>query len=310
MKTHLLKLFACIFLLQGYAATALANEGGAFPKSDAIWVIHLYDIDWKKGEQYIYGLLGDTIVNDMEYQKLYLLNDTILTINSRDIYVGGIRQEGTKVYIKPADNKNQEELDEFLMYDSDWKDLDLNFIIKKPLMGWDYLAKQPTFENVSPLDYGEIDYSTVGIGESYFIDGIGVTSGLFFLPIRYITDGSGRGQGGRLICMKQGDEIKYLSEGCTSCFETEPISSSISEEKRDNNIAQIQYIPTNDALQINMGSNFPALFQLYDVNGRLVMDFELNETTTTVNAHNLPKGVYIYRISNIGTHQYGKFIKP
>ncbi|MDH6354787.1 hypothetical protein M2132_001118 [Dysgonomonas sp. PH5-45] len=307
MKTHLLKLFVCIFLLQGYAPTALANEGDAFPKSDAIWVIHLFDVDQWKGEQYVYGLLGDTIVNDMEYQKLYLLNDTILTIDSRDIYVGGIRQDGTKVYIKPADNKNQEELDEFLMFDFNWDGTEL--IIKKPPMGWYNFAKQPTFENVAPIEYWDIDYSDFYYYYYYYlVEGTGATSGLFFMPFEFILDNSGRGQGGRLICMKQGDEIKYLSEGCASCFETEPISSSISESKKDN-IAHVLYTPANDAVQINIESKIPALFQLYDVNGRQVMDFELNETTTTVNAYNLPGGVYIYRISNIGTHQYGKFIK-
>jgi len=54
--------------------TTKAQEENVFPTNNAIWNIYI------EGDRYIYGLKGDTIINDTLYNKLYLLNDTILKL--------------------------------------------------------------------------------------------------------------------------------------------------------------------------------------------------------------------------------------
>jgi len=83
-------------------------QAQVFPESDAIWSIKSDDLlvggDIYKGGVWYYGLSGDTIIGDKSYNKFYLLNDTTLNIDSKDIYVGGFRQEGKKVWFRPNSN--------------------------------------------------------------------------------------------------------------------------------------------------------------------------------------------------------------
>lgn len=57
----------------------------------------------------IYGIKGDTVIQEKEYDKLYLLNDTLFSEN--DKYIGSIRNEGNKIYFIEENNT------EFLLYD-------------------------------------------------------------------------------------------------------------------------------------------------------------------------------------------------
>ena len=57
----------------------------------------------------IYGFKGDSVIQEKVYDKLYLLNDTLFSEN--DKYIGGIRNEGNKIYFIEENNT------EFLLYD-------------------------------------------------------------------------------------------------------------------------------------------------------------------------------------------------
>ena len=65
----------------------------------------------------IYGIKGDTVIQEKEYDKLYLLNDTLYSEN--DEYIGGIRNDGNKIYFIEENNT------EFLLYDFS-KSFDVN----------------------------------------------------------------------------------------------------------------------------------------------------------------------------------------
>ena len=87
-----------------------------FPTEDAVWVIEVEEI-WSGlyDENYIgcfpttYYLLGDTIIENKKYSKLYSIYGELdsLKVKSCDfytenqLYVGAIRVEGEKVYLRP-----------------------------------------------------------------------------------------------------------------------------------------------------------------------------------------------------------------
>ncbi len=73
----------------------------SFPDSNAIWN-HYFEIGESKSfnnttKYYSYGLMGDTIINSINYSKLYEFSDTVFTLSAE--YLGGLREDTLrKVY--------------------------------------------------------------------------------------------------------------------------------------------------------------------------------------------------------------------
>ena len=77
-----------------------AFSSSTFPDSNAIWNVNIEGSGPIK--EVLYGLKGDTLINDTIYNKLYTLSDTTLSNENMKDYIGGFRQEGQKVWFKPA----------------------------------------------------------------------------------------------------------------------------------------------------------------------------------------------------------------
>ena len=284
-----------------------------FPTKDAIWSIHMYDAF--SGFRFVYGLIGDTVVNGQIYNKLYLLNDTLLQIDSKDIYVGGIRQFGKKVYMKPADKSTGEVFEEFLMYDFSVKAGDRVNLGKYPMMGWDYY--EPTFENVRIEDIGDWSIFVNEIfdskyGRAYYmendniwIEGIGSLSGLFFLPIRYTTCCVDSYSGCELACLKVKDEVLYLKDECKECFEM-PVYMGL--EKKHLFPLKIQYNleGKNIRLQVDV-ENLPLQFELLSLSGQIIQSQIIREAESRIELRATP-GVYIYRIIGDKVYKSDKIV--
>ena len=289
-----------------------------FPTANAIWSINSYS---DEGE-WIYGLSGDTIINDLTYQKLYLLNDTILTIDKDDIYVCGIRQSSKKVYVLPADKKNGEKFEEFLMYDFSKKEGELIEFGKRPLMGDMYYYSTFEIVDISLLfeikgeiywedisQYGRMFYVNISSNIDRWIEGIGSLSGLFFLPgvaptlknrgntALYTND--------RLICMKHNDEIKYLDPYCESCFPSYT-TNSIKKEKIMPFV--IIYDFKEKCIKIKSEDIKSSLvFNVFSIDGKNIFSKRITDVSTSIPV-TLLNGVYIYKITGNGLTQSGKII--
>jgi len=311
MKTRLLLLI----LMTLFMGVKTSHASEVFPTSDAIWVIHMYN---NGTYQYVYGLSGDTLINEMTYQKLYLLNDTTLTIDSEDIYVAGIRQTPEmQVFIQPADKKDGSKFEEYLMYDFGEEVGEEIIHGKKPRMGWDYNG--PTFEsvikenisevisylsNISEDEFGLIFYLYTPLGE-YWRKGIGSLSGLFFSPFDY-TLGDGF-QGCELVCMKENDKVKYMLEDCTSCF-NKPFYGTGIENQAKRSIA-VAYNTEEGNIQIKIDNeSIYSIFSLIKLDGLKILEDRLSDTYTSINVSHIPKGIYVHVIKNESTTQSGKLI--
>ncbi len=89
------KLLLLVMVTMMYIITSPAQS--VFPQSGAIWNIRSSYSD----DNGIHGLIGDTVIEDQSYQKLYLLNDENLILDAQDQYLGAFLQKDKKVWFRP-----------------------------------------------------------------------------------------------------------------------------------------------------------------------------------------------------------------
>jgi hypothetical protein len=301
MKTKILLLLIGLC----YANVIQAQE--VFPTSDAIWNIQI------DGKEHYYGLSGDTIINDTIYNKLYLLNDTTLIIDSEDRYIGGFRQEEKKVHFRPvciSHEGGEESDDEVLLYDFSKNAGDtiwnIGFIYGGAINVDDFCIRKSRATRISILENIFIDnnkkryssslyiYDSVYVyplfQEDFVIERIGsVKKGLFWF-LHYPSMASTTSI--KLACFKQGNEVKYLDNSkCNTCFCYSTASIPELEAERVNVFYE------NNTVRIHGESSiFPCQLDLFTLTGQLLFTKNaiLNERPIPV-AENL-NGIYMYQL--------------
>lgn len=292
-------LFVLIILLFN---PCLFAEEVVFPTSDAIWNVQI------NGQEHYYGLFSDTIIGDKTYSKLYLLNDTILTIDNKDTYVGGFRQEEKKVWYRPAYFEPwyaNEELDgETLLYDFSGNVGDTiwhHLLIQggREYMSANYLTASiiDDIKNVEGVNIYTISQYINDNGDlipmmgrmDFWKEGIGsLASGLFWFLSNPPMSG---GVNYHLACFKQGNEIKYMDKDCTSCFKY--FSSNI----RENIYSSIFVLLNKSQLSVRGEvSVFPCQIKLYNVLGQLRLSKIIYSDNESVNMPKETENVYLYRL--------------
>ena len=188
-----------------------------FPTEDAVWVISNeslyipnpmfgtpYEYSWNES----YYLLGDTIIENKKYSKLYSLEGIIdsIKIKSCDfytenqLYVGAIRVEGEKVYLRPHEviyHSDGEICPHIWGIDYDGypyyydEEIDYSFFEKDVLM-YDFSVEESDRLYIDNYQFSITDnpswclhfFATgivKGVGEPHsWIKGIGSTGGLWF----------------------------------------------------------------------------------------------------------------------------------
>jgi len=302
-KIHLI----ATFLLLGIYANIYSQN--VFPTSDAIWNIKI------DGKENYYGLSGDTIIDSKLYNKLYLLNDTTLNIDSGDMYIGGFREEGEKVWFKPNLSSNYfinplytQYQEETLLYDFSksvgdtiWHNI---FYNNADIGGWE-IGDSITASIITSIDTDEqgrkIYYTQQYLFHSYYkeliylgygrndnwIEGIGsVQHGLFWflcdLPLTGFPTF-------HLICFKQGNEIKYMDANCSSCF-------SWTTGILDTNNIPLEIVYENNNIRIKADPTvFPCELKLFSITGQLIFEKQLQSSTEVMLVNQL-KGAWLYQV--------------
>lgn len=292
-----------------------AHSQVSFPTSDAIWNVQENSYD----PEIYYGLTGDTIINDTTYNKLYLLNDTTLSIDENDIYIGGIRQKDQKVWFRLNVNDHLVTLTqlnsdacacensfETLLYDFSknsgdtiWQDCYIQGLI--------YVGKQNTLSIISdvtntnnrktyhlnqyirPYDDDDEVYPIMA-GFDTWVEGIGSLKGLFWFLYNPPMSG---GSAYRLNCLKQGNEIRYMNENCTSCFKYS--STKIS----DNKYLSISVFLKKGLLSVKgEAAVFPCQIKLFNVIGQLQISKTIYSDRESVYLPEELGNVYLYQLIN------------
>ena len=307
-----------ILLLITISANTIAQN--VFPQSDALWNIQI------DGKEYYYGLSGDTIIGDKSYNKLYLLNDTTLNIDSKNVYVGGFRQDERKVWFRPSsdyfylpyDDDLPSYSKETLLYDFSKNTGDT--IWHNSIAGpYYWYMKDSISASIITSIYIDEKERKIYHTEQYLINRDGE-----FFPIKWDNNDIWMERVGsinyglwgflsqmslsgypkiHLLCFKEDNEVKYLATDCNSCFSW---TSSILKK----NSIPLKVVHENNCIRIIGGpSFFPCQLQLFNSTGQLLYEKTLFSDMEQIPIMKGARGVYLYQIQkDEETIKIGKII--
>lgn len=290
LKKLILLFYILIFILI-WQTDVQGQQYVPFPSSNAIWseVFTSYQPD--EIETYQYGIEGDTVYNNIQYSKLYLLNDTVYPL-SVGRYCGGIREDDMKrIYIIDCDYVTFPiGDDEVILYDFSKSVGDTVFVGNDGYGPMGYLM-------IEEIDSVLIDGNyrkRFNFGLEEWIEGIGSTRGLLS-PITAQPTGF---QYWELICFNQDDEVIYLNPEYNTCF---PILTAINDMKPVNNIIKIFPHPITNISVIDLAAIADCLYQyidFYNVFGQKVNRINIADSEQIIISKlNYKSGLYVYRIS-------------
>lgn len=294
-----------IFIFITFISIQLYSQND-FPTSNAIWNINFINSGGSVYGGIIYGIKGDTIINDTIYNKLYTLSDTSLTDESLLNYIGGFRQTEEQVWFKPAAYNNAPNM--ILLYDFSasvgdtvWHNGDARYA------NIDY----PSFSNTSFYsiveekgidEIGTYIYAFNSCGPySTWYKGIGSIEGLFGSIVKYPLLLNTY----NLACLKHNDMVKYNNNAeCPQCFCL--TSDNNIEVSNDFDNIIIYPNPTNE--KIHISDAVPqSYYAIYDIYGKEICTGILNNNKT-IDVSNFNSGLYYIRINLKDKSSTGKFI--
>ena len=295
-----------------------------FPTKDAIWNIYIPE----RGAMvtsYYYGFVGDTVFDALSYRKLYLLKDSVLRENPENVYVGGVRVSGKKVYMRPTDTATGKLLEEFLMYDFSAKVGDEVFGGMRPMV-WGCTFENLTGSDIKNTKLQVFDVRDSELGREFGVDlkfesaegycesegsdtrieGVGSLLGLF-LPPSSIPTGKQKwidmayGQRSALMCLKVGDKIRYKDPGCEECMEVLNVSENV--------VIPVTVLQVgNRRLSIQSSeNNLPLRFELLSLSGQIMQSQIIREAESHIELRVIP-GIYLYRLIGDKVYKSDKIV--
>ena len=246
-----------------------------FPDSNAVWI----NADYTLVNQpfYHYVLVGtrnyctngeDTLLNATTYTKIN---------HCEGAYKAALRDDNGKVYIVPKDSVN-----EFLLYDFTLEVGDtLGTFFYEYSGGWQELSQNDIIINeVDSININNVYHKRITVDNTYWIEGIGCTMGLFSEPYTNVS-----GYLGELMCMSQNDTTLYPQVAYSSCLL--PIGI---EESMNNTIT---LYPNPAATQLTITGYTPAYLKLSNTLGQTVAEAT---NTNTLWLGTLPQGLYVLQL--------------
>ncbi len=263
-KPHFMKTKIILFVLGIIAIyNTQAQTYHPFPDSNAIWV-NAYKY-YTTTYIYSYGLIGDTVIDLYQYNKLYRLHDSVLTINGA-IYKGAIRESGKKVYYRDLACTH-----DIILYDFNKNANDTIFSVYSTFEINQCLDSTPIYIIISSIDSILINGSYRKVfhfedDPAIWIEGIGSTVGLL-TPIDPGVTGNYKWD---LVCFFQNDELLYHNPNFSSCYMS---YSGINDFPNSGSIGiEIFPNPTKEIININLIGNGEQLknIHIYNLLGQLV----------------------------------------
>jgi hypothetical protein len=312
-KINILKKICCwllyfLFFTCQLALSQTEYEYTPFPDSNAIWsevcrapVSENYELDY-----HVLALFNeDTVINSIEYHKLFRLYDTVLNRKKAE-YIGGIREDSLqRVYYKGLNlykdylYMNTNENGEVLLYDFSLQVGDSlyggNF-----MLSYEYLVVE--------------DIDTVTICGEYrkrfhfqyswqkWIEGIGNINGLLFVSGTIPTNGVKN----TLICFKKQGICEYSSPEYESCYPGPLVG--INEPSSKSGV-EIYPNPAGELLHFRTRKTYSMLC-IYDLQGKKQKAINIpKEKNFSIRVSAFPPGLYFYRLTGAsGYADTGKFI--
>lgn len=334
-------------LLVGILGFSQNYEYKPFPLDTAKWVTKLTHVGTVSGGDlginiYEYFLAGDTIVDDLSYNKLYYINSakyrqnnsaglSIATWKGNELeLIGGIREDTTgKIYFKylnlinsidPAFHENitfSEE--EYILYD-------FNIEIGDTV-DWIPNGEPNVVSNVDTIELFENDFrrkiifepTILYTPETSWIEGIGSSSGLFGAHKAYSIVHEGPVPG--LLCFKS-NEIKFIQHHLTPILELcnfydgNPFpqeEEEVEEEEEEVFTNSEEYFtypnPVVEILKIDNSQKNILDIKLFDINGRLLIEINSDLELISIDVNGFPSGIYLLKISHNENSKFLRLLK-
>jgi hypothetical protein len=236
---------------------------------------------------------GDTIINNHSYLKFYSETGSYYAI----------RQENKKIYAKYFDQSQ-----EFLLYDFNVNKGDT--IHSAAQRG--YISRLPIVSDVDSVQLYNGEYRKRFIVNGYdtWTEGIGSING-FDYPTREIATCN---------CNSSFELISFAREKVLSFYNTalcaysnccQGLTDNVKDIQEQQKVFDIYPNPTKDVITVKFGSNIAkSNFELFDLQGKIVISVSIDETNNTIHLNQLPNGIYFYKISADGKSlQTGKISK-
>jgi hypothetical protein len=306
------KLFLlCLTFLLFSNLNAQEYEYVPFPTTNAIWSeVFYYPIGnspfSEMSEYRRYALNGeDTIINHIQYKKLFMFSDSVFDVNYAD-YIGGIREDTNKrVYYTgklifekfSLDTKGDTSKSEYKIYDfsaniGDTITLDV-FIVHDNII-------------VKNIDTVNIlgKYRKVYYFENFYwvswIEGIGNITGLLFGSDALPTNGLYN----QLVCFEEDGLQYYYNEDYNSCRpETDLVYSNLVEQLSGNRELKIMSNPSHGHIKVSFNQSQTGTITVYSGLGGVCFSknvYKEKETEIDISG----KGIFLIKFINANKNTY------
>jgi len=220
-----------LFLVLGCCSFVAKAQYTAFEFEDAVWSEYTFVDNASAGDQHVnysYSVVGDTVIDQEQYHKVYLTEESGPTL-----YAGAIQERNRKVWFYPGltslpyESSFPSDTAAFLLYDFSDMHIGASLILMDGntivnVTGIDSLLIGNTYRNRYTID------NPNSLTTEYWIEGLGSTKGLLF-PAGFDFEWTSY-----LLCMET-PAFTYRNSAAPGLYCTyEPISSNLEEERANN----------------------------------------------------------------------------
>lgn len=288
MKTKILTtILICSFYLsnaQDYEYVPFVNEEVVWSYCDVVRIgLNEYDLNYSQ-----FNFSGDTIINDMAYKKLFKHDCS----SDGLYYVASMREESKKVYAVYSGNQQEK-----LIYNFD---LTVGDSIQSPYDDMHYYRVM----KIDTVEVASVERKRIELDFDTWIEGIGTLDRFMMYPLQAIPLYE---LGVRINYQKQGAEIIYK----TNEWYLNENDCNFSSEEETNLNKTIVFFINPDLLKVEAELSDPnCTFELLDLNGKLLVQKNIDRNNNTINVSQFPNGLYVLRLSQNGEVSFtGKISK-
>lgn len=271
------------------------------PDTNAIWSIEGNDFDNNWVYRLRFGIIGDTIIDNVEYHKVFSLYDSTLS-HPQSTYYASIREENKRIYAR-IDTFPDLLLYDFNLHEGDTIHYISPFYISNP-PGYSFCRIVEQIDSVQ-LQNGQYrrrytlvsDINTCWHGDIW-IEGIGSVywKGLFN-PLIYTIPLNGDGY--FFSCFKQNDTVLYLNNPvCDQCFCT--LYTYVIDLGQKNHSVNIFPNPFTYETRIIFENKDSKIYKMkiFDIKGCCMKSYNnIENGQLTIHRGNLKNGTYIYELA-------------
>lgn len=304
----------------GCSVTIFPQENIPFPARNAIWT------ELRRADAYSnlitihYGIIGDTIINNKQYQKIYTSADSIFNDSNEDLtYFGGLRISQDQAFILP---KISPAFNEHLIYDASFEIGDTLYdggietatfgtiIVKSidSIVLEDGVARKKwNFEAITSQEYYDSTRVEIKRDSAFsWIEGIGNTKCPFKESVRcaFFTFTS------RLLCFELNSQKIYRDSKYPDCYFNTIVSTNESSFK-----SKIELFPNPAHHTIFLRSSNSDAFQkitvkIINTTGQIIRSETIHfDGLHEMNISSLPGGIYFIMLESKGVIQMQKVTK-